>query len=297
MKKGLILGLVLTLLVGYSQVASGAFKDSGWGTRPAGMGGAFTGIADDANAALWNPAGISQIDWHEGSFMYAKLYTGLESVDLGLNYLSYVQPVGNIGNFGINWANFTSANLYKEDTFTLTYARYLTDKVSAGINLKYLSNKYTLDERAKDDPVFSDGSGKSAFTIDLGLLMVASEKFSVGVSVKNLTQPDIGLKSKDIVPMETKLGLAYNVKETIVMAIDITSRDKDMNIHIGGESWFADDVIGIRAGGNLREINFGFSLVPKIVNSADFQIDYALIWPLEIKETTGTHRISMTTLF
>ncbi|MCL4513987.1 MAG: hypothetical protein M1379_00060 [Firmicutes bacterium] len=31
------------------------------GTRAFGMGGAFTGVADDATAAFWNPAGITQI--------------------------------------------------------------------------------------------------------------------------------------------------------------------------------------------------------------------------------------------
>jgi len=30
-----------------------------YGTRPMGMGGAFTAVADDANAAYWNPAGLA----------------------------------------------------------------------------------------------------------------------------------------------------------------------------------------------------------------------------------------------
>ncbi len=33
------------------------------GTRAFGMGGAFTGVADDATAAFWNPAGITQIKY------------------------------------------------------------------------------------------------------------------------------------------------------------------------------------------------------------------------------------------
>ena len=32
------------------------------GSRPLAMGGAFIGLADDANAAYWNPAGLAQID-------------------------------------------------------------------------------------------------------------------------------------------------------------------------------------------------------------------------------------------
>ncbi len=30
-----------------------------YGARPMGMGGAFTAVADDANAPYWNPAGLA----------------------------------------------------------------------------------------------------------------------------------------------------------------------------------------------------------------------------------------------
>ncbi|MFA5097700.1 MAG: hypothetical protein WC490_03630 [Candidatus Margulisiibacteriota bacterium] len=46
----LCLGLMLAL-----SASSFAY----YGTRPMGMGGAFTAIADDANAAYWNPAGFA----------------------------------------------------------------------------------------------------------------------------------------------------------------------------------------------------------------------------------------------
>ncbi|MDD4179590.1 MAG: hypothetical protein PHH14_06040 [Candidatus Margulisbacteria bacterium] len=46
--------LILLLIAFGSQSAFALF-----GARPMGMGGAFVGIADDANAAYWNPAGIA----------------------------------------------------------------------------------------------------------------------------------------------------------------------------------------------------------------------------------------------
>ena len=38
-----------------------AFADIGYGARPMGMGGAFLAIADDANAVMWNPAGLVRL--------------------------------------------------------------------------------------------------------------------------------------------------------------------------------------------------------------------------------------------
>ncbi len=40
---------------------------SGAGARAKGMGGAFIGVADDATAVSWNPAGLAQLDRPEAS--------------------------------------------------------------------------------------------------------------------------------------------------------------------------------------------------------------------------------------
>jgi hypothetical protein len=45
----------------YAQAEAPVRRDSGptIGVRAAGMGGAFTAVADDASAAFWNPAGFA----------------------------------------------------------------------------------------------------------------------------------------------------------------------------------------------------------------------------------------------
>lgn len=53
MRSRLLILLLLSIFV-LSSSSSAYF-----GTRPMGMGGAFTAIADDANAAYWNPAGFA----------------------------------------------------------------------------------------------------------------------------------------------------------------------------------------------------------------------------------------------
>ena len=51
--------VALVLLLSLAGVA--AAESRGFGARALGMGGAFTAVADDATAAYWNPAGLSQV--------------------------------------------------------------------------------------------------------------------------------------------------------------------------------------------------------------------------------------------
>ncbi|MCL6590197.1 MAG: hypothetical protein K6U80_09620 [Firmicutes bacterium] len=57
MKKFFILILALTMILVFSTAAWGV----SFGARAAGMGGAFTAVADDCSAVYWNPAGITQL--------------------------------------------------------------------------------------------------------------------------------------------------------------------------------------------------------------------------------------------
>ena len=50
---------------------SSSLNPVGSGARATGMGGAFIGVADDATAASWNPAGLIQLEKPEFSLVYA----------------------------------------------------------------------------------------------------------------------------------------------------------------------------------------------------------------------------------
>lgn len=300
--KRIIIIMIASVLIG-SGISNAAFKDSGWGARPSGMGGAFTSVADDVNAILYNPAGIGQLSVPESSFMYAQLYTGLSGVKLGMNYFAYGQPVSDGGAWALSWANFVANGLYREDTVTLNYAHGLNEmypgleaELFMGANIKYLRNGYTLDERTKGDPVFAEDRFSSALAVDLGVL-ANFESESVAFSVKNLNEPDIGLLETDKIPREYRLGLCYLFGDIWIMkealtALDVTYRDKDLNLHVGGESFFLNKMMALRLGGNTREITFGFGYLFDL-SDLGIQIDYAFIFPLEIEETSGSHRMSL----
>ena len=83
-----------------------SFNPVGSGARAIGIGGAFIAVADDATAASWNPAGLTQLDLPEVSAVGTYLYreedlsfgtnpeaNGQQSVSSAdLNYLSIAYP-------------------------------------------------------------------------------------------------------------------------------------------------------------------------------------------------------------
>jgi hypothetical protein len=314
-------GLLALLLLLLSHAVEAAFVEEDWGARPVGMGGAFTAIADDASAPLYNPAGIVQVQWNEMSAMYSQLFSGLtlysgnqttggDITHLGQTYLSYVSRPSRIGSFGISYANFNATHLYHEDTVALTYAKYLGDLFPAldsawavGANAKYLRHAFTLDANTVNDPVFQSGSSAWAATVDAGILWKPEEGqfegWRVGLTGQNLTSPNVGLQSTDRVPAEGRLGFAYQSKQRpwLVPALDLTTRDGVIGVNGGLESWLFHDTLGLRAGANNNEGSAGISYYQPLSKKTGFRLDYSFTAPFSVEGTAGSHRLQMTVYF
>jgi hypothetical protein len=318
---GLFIFGVIVVLTTTPRPAFSAFQESLWGARPAAMAGAFTALADDSNAPAYNPAGISLMSFNELTFMYARLYAGIDfnagandTSRLGLGYLSYVPQIkeNRYGSFGVSWANFSATNLAKEDTFYLTYANALhlpnggTHPILGyGANLKFLKRSFSTDSRidATQDAVFAGGRESDAVTADLGLIYRPDWNFLPGVkfglSAQNITEPDIGLKDTDRVPAKYTLGLAYQDRDVrwLNPALDIARRDGRTLISAGWEGWFMQDIVAFRLGGDEDKLAGGMGYQFRLFKSMFFRLDYALIWPLKVEGTDGSHRMSLTTTF
>jgi len=319
MKKTVVIGIMALGLATLASHARGAFQDMNWSVRSSGMGGAFVAIADDADSPLVNPAGMMQVEGGQADFMYSKLFTGLDDVDLGLQYASFVHELRS-GSIGLTWTRFETKDVYLENTITLAYALDL-DKVYkpfsgifAGAALKYLSHTYLLDQYTAGDPLFADTAGKAALTGDIGFLGYPLHDelpgFSVGAAVRNITQPDVGIGSVDKVPMETEVGAAlttdslkvFNKFEMIdpVVSVDVRYRMQDwgdrrnkVTVAVGGECWLLRKTLGLRVGADSAEITGGVSVNCGITKSFGVRFDYAVNFPIYMQGTTGSHKGSL----
>lgn len=295
-----------------------AFREALWGARPAALAGAFTALADDANAPSYNPAGIAFLNSNEITFMYAQLLSGLdlqagdETSKLGLGYFSYVPKIKEkkYGSFGLSWTNFSATNILREDSFALSYANLLKlDQLkgqplfSYGANLRYLRHSFSPDNYSASDPVFQSGRSADALTFDLGAMYRPNWTYTpglkFGVAAQNITEPDVGLYKTDRVPARYSLGVAYQDLRyrLFTPALELSHRDGRTLLSLAWEGWMARDSLALRLGGNEDQLGGGLGYQFKLGANLSMRLDYSLLWPLDVDGTNGNHRVSLTTNF
>jgi outer membrane protein OmpA-like peptidoglycan-associated protein len=289
--------------------AQAGFQNAAEGVRPAGMGGAFVAVADDANAGLHNPAGYAQVSRLEVTGMYAdlysqlnaKLYTG-ETDRLGYNLLGLaLPPLGSLGNLGIIW-NQLYSTLYQENTYTFSFARPLLagNRLSAGISAKLLQWSVAANDVTADPANFPERS-KSGLTLDLGLLSALRPDLTVGLSAENLLPVDLGLNTPDPVPPAVHLGAAYTAPwragalESVLLAAEVSDRRDVIDAGFGVETQWWSRFLALRAGINFETVNLGLGVHYGWPGSpVILQVDYAFAYPFQVGETLGSHRVGLT---
>ncbi|UCC43895.1 MAG: PorV/PorQ family protein, partial [Candidatus Zixiibacteriota bacterium] len=175
LKKIVIVWIILVVLVALAgdvtvAAADGgrtaaSFLNIGIGARAAGMGGAYTAVADGAPAIYWNPAGLANLRQSEVMLSHFAWYQDItlehgsaaipvrEDVNLGfgITYMNY----GKINGFDINGQPTGELSAYDLAGSVGIGAR-LSDRVSAGLAVKIIRQQlHTLDA--------------SAFAADVGL--------------------------------------------------------------------------------------------------------------------------------
>ncbi len=287
--------------------AESAFTDTGLGVRPMGMGGAFVALADDNSAITFNPAGLGQIERTEFAAAYDKLYAGLGDDSLGRGYVSYVYPSRSHGALAVNLA-FLHTPLYKETTVTFGYGKPL-GPLYLGLNTKGLFTYFKENVYTQRDPLFSnDNTSSSGLALDLGMMYKLTNSLSFGLAAINVNEPNMALDEDEDaeVPLTLQTGLALKLGGT-ASTIDLTYRNKklndkrDINVHLGLESWLAGGSVALRGGVNFHDMAVGASYVFRRGSDMDAQIDYAFRYPLiledAISDTYGTHQFSLNVRF
>ncbi|KAB2926370.1 MAG: hypothetical protein F9K22_00570 [Bacteroidetes bacterium] len=99
--RGIIAAVLLVSTATVAQFNSD-FNITGAGARAEGFGGAFIGLADDATAVVWNPAGLSQLERPEASLVTRYISEGVKFSNELRPRLDYEESQGR---FALNFAS------------------------------------------------------------------------------------------------------------------------------------------------------------------------------------------------
>jgi len=181
MKKSLVSFLALTLtlcapagpaLAVSSQAGtSGAqFLKLGSGARAGGMADAFTAVADDANAAYYNPAGLSQIKEPQLAGAHTAYFQGVsyEVVNFAYPWAKQEQYSSHVLSLGIYQLSVSDIQRRTSDStdavgtfgssdgaYALSYAYAFNRRLSAGGSAKYISE--SIDSYRSSAVAFDGG--------------------------------------------------------------------------------------------------------------------------------------------
>ncbi|MEW6618480.1 MAG: PorV/PorQ family protein [bacterium] len=255
----------------------------GVGARALGMGGAYVAVCDDASATYWNPAGLVQLSQREMTSM-----TSLMSLDRKYNFLNYVVPLEN-QTIGISVINFGVEDLReivkknnqdielgrfddRENTFMFSCAWEKTDKLSLGVNLKYLTQQMNPSQANPKGRSKASGLG-----LDIGALYDISDKFKAGLMLQDVrSYLKWETDHTDRLPIAVKLGVSGKFfGNKLIIATDLSQVEDNhkTKIYAGLEYWMKEN-LGIRAGvfDSYVTGGLGFIFPAKTIN---LQLDYS----------------------
>ena len=311
------MGLLILCTAG----AVAAFNDIGVGARPLGLGGAFVALADDANAANYNVAGLGYIDAAQLSMTTAQRFRGL----INYNHIGGVLPLKSVGSFGASIGILgEDSEIYKEQTITVSYAKPFSQKFALGLNLKSFSTRFdesneSVSAHLQSNSQFFASTSAADFSFDLGMMANPVTGLTVGLSAENLFPANISVSEvgQDLVPRNIRVGLAYRLatiaattkqealREVLKSGIglfEVVFRDDARHSHIGAELWL-NKVIGVRAGYSLRSgvnsatgIALGGSLKLPVA-ALRLQLDYAFQIATGVLVDNTTQRFSLSLMF
>ncbi|RPI97888.1 MAG: PorV/PorQ family protein, partial [Spirochaetales bacterium] len=200
---------------------SGAdFLEIGVGSRPLGMGEAFTAATDDINSIYYNPAGLGTMRYPVLSIMHQELIldSRFENISAAFpifygfmgvsNSVFWVPPFDKIDIDG----NKTGTVTFYNACFTLAYGQSL-GFMEVGGSLKYIHQKIdtlTLHSAAVDFGMLKRLYMYSPFDAPI-------RNFVLGLSLQN-----IGTKAKDDeLPRLMRMGVSYYPTRWLGINMDV----------------------------------------------------------------------------
>lgn len=293
--KRLLLAVCVLLLAGPAWAGGGGsdplnflFLDAN--ARPAALGGAYTALTADANALLYNPAGLGLVKRHEATFMHNEYFQGMTQ-----EYAAYASPWGlganlNLFSFGsvpettlAKPGGTGNTNTLEDAAFSAGYGRIIAERLSVGGSFKYIQEAVA-------------GIAAHGYAFDAGALYSPPflPELTFAAALQNMGPALRYQSARENLPFTARAGAAYAftlIGPKAVLTFDaIRERADALQFAAGGELLIAK-MMSLRAGFATTNnagvgVTAGLGWVLK-----DFALDYAFV---PYGELGVANRISMT---
>ena len=192
------------------------------GVRAAGMGGAFTAVADDSSGVYWNPAGLATgsffglvVDYNSGDNASATMIA-LSTPPLGLSY--YRTATADLSN---------GRNSLVAHHAGVTVVQSVLDRLAIGATVKGVRGSV------------ESGSGPSVsstkFDVDLGV-MASGSLGRLGLTVHNLFEPEFAGPSTPVtLDRRVRAGISLNASQLTTVAADFDLTGEFREAAVGAE--------------------------------------------------------------
>jgi hypothetical protein len=215
------------------------------GAGPAALGGAYSALATNAYAPVWNPAGLAYVSGVELAGQHLSYLQSIYD-----EYLGLAIPLGpRAGALGVSAQYLGSGNIdgaaldgtpqgsYSSSygAYTLAYAHKISDNFALGVAGKMLEAK------------LADVSAQ-AFAADAGFLYKPWDRVTFGGGLSNAGSKLTFIDQGDPLPLTGKLAVAVEpIKHVLVAAEGDFPKSDSASGHFGVQ-WKPISFISLRAG-------------------------------------------------
>jgi len=305
MKAKYVLAIVLLLaVVGFGQTFEGVggqggmLFEAGGSARSLAMGQAYTALADQGEAVLYNPAGLGQIHTAKLSLLGGSLYG-----NCGQTAAAFNMPWATYGTFGLAYVGAFGSleETVDENGSGIEFADAMNN---SGVLISYAKKFGMLGVGIAPKLLFSQLADEQAlgFDVDAGILLyplspiIASKPTSafpydfvtIGVSAKNLLATSLDFTGSGMEPPSARIiraGLGLRLLDnrvkigsdvSYILPVDAENGSGVFGWYEGLEVYPAK-ALALRAGVNHNFFTAGLGINTELSRNLGLEVDYAFM--------------------